>query len=759
MKDPSPKARTGALTVLTALVDGSKQYLMAAEESDQYRNAPFTPFSVNLGHMIKEIHRSLLLALVSETSPLATTQIIKCLATMIPNVPYQRLRPGLLTRVLKQIYPFISHRDPNIRVACLTCLGSMATVQTPLMEVVHLFQMPPSVKSSNFSAMRQRLSETSESSSSRKNSDSGYQSVNTRESMDGVSHGSSPQVLTPQLSGTQSPLASDVRPASLGDSSPSWVIKLCVGNVTPHLLDRVSTDDNESAIPRVLPPGDGQGQVQPLPVRLESLQNLAVMARNYFFLLRPCLFMMRDVGFCCLEDPDPVVKLHGTKLLEELGAVILQQNNDNVEDGPSLQVMTDFWMPLLNGPLPRALQTVDYIAVKSTVCDCLATIGSQVFEKMPFDKRILCITLMLGLCDDGDHHVRSTAVRALGVYVLYPCLREDVSFVADVANCIIKALQEQILGVRVKSAWSLGNLSDALVLNRTDNDEAFIEDFSDAQLLKLFEASIQASRDNDKVKSNAVRAIGNLLRYLPNKCLENSKFQPVTETAIQALVKNISTGNMKVRWNACYATGNMFKNPLLPVGDSSWTESIFEALCSVIRSCKNFKVRINAALTFSVLTNRHNYGGTSQYCTIWQSLVISLESAEAITDFTEYRYRDNLTEQVCSSMVHMFTLLQASDLKLFYDTMQSHYQCLCLYMEKYKQLLCEKENNSKVSEMVKAQENAKQLAKSDMDQQLSTYLSEYIALFSIERPEPPEYDESQMTSVKPPKSGFIQTYD
>jgi hypothetical protein len=32
MKDPSPRARTGALAVLTALVDGSKQYLMAAEE-------------------------------------------------------------------------------------------------------------------------------------------------------------------------------------------------------------------------------------------------------------------------------------------------------------------------------------------------------------------------------------------------------------------------------------------------------------------------------------------------------------------------------------------------------------------------------------------------------------------------------------------------------------------------------------------------------------------------------------------------------
>ena len=45
--------------------------------SDQYRSAPFTPFSVTLGHMIKEVHRCLLLALVAENSPRAVTQIVK----------------------------------------------------------------------------------------------------------------------------------------------------------------------------------------------------------------------------------------------------------------------------------------------------------------------------------------------------------------------------------------------------------------------------------------------------------------------------------------------------------------------------------------------------------------------------------------------------------------------------------------------------------------------------------------------------------
>ena len=55
----------------------SPVWLVMFLRSEQYKNAPFTPFSVTLGFMIKEIHRCLLLALASEVSPLAITQIIK----------------------------------------------------------------------------------------------------------------------------------------------------------------------------------------------------------------------------------------------------------------------------------------------------------------------------------------------------------------------------------------------------------------------------------------------------------------------------------------------------------------------------------------------------------------------------------------------------------------------------------------------------------------------------------------------------------
>ena len=84
--------------------------------SDPYRAAPFTSFSVVVGRMIKELHRRLLLLLNSfDVSVFIATQSLKCLAALMSNVPYQKLQPGLITRTVKQIRPFLAHRG-------LTCL-------------------------------------------------------------------------------------------------------------------------------------------------------------------------------------------------------------------------------------------------------------------------------------------------------------------------------------------------------------------------------------------------------------------------------------------------------------------------------------------------------------------------------------------------------------------------------------------------------------------------------------------------------------
>lgn len=71
-----------------------------------------------------------------------------------------------------------------------------------------------------------------------------------------------------------------------------------------------------------------------------------------------------------------------------------------------------------------------------------------------------------------------------------------------------------------------------------------------------------------QVKSNAVRALGNVLHFLQPCHVAKPRFREAIEESLQALIATVgSEATMKVRWNACYALGNVFKNPALPLGE------------------------------------------------------------------------------------------------------------------------------------------------------------------------------------------------
>lgn len=38
--------------------------------------------------------------------------------------------------------------------------------------------------------------------------------------------------------------------------------------------------------------------------------------------------------------------------------------------------------------------------------------------------QLMCVTVLLGLSYSENHQVKTAAVRALGVFILFPCLRE-----------------------------------------------------------------------------------------------------------------------------------------------------------------------------------------------------------------------------------------------------------------------------------------------------------------------------------------------
>ena len=214
----------------------------------------------------------------------------QCLATLIPNVPYHRLKPGLLSRIVKQMKPYLHHRDPNIRVACLTCLGSVSSVQAPLLEVCYILQ-PNRSSHQQQSRVSETESTTTATTTGGIGLDLSASTDNLRKHSPAVS-GTTSGIPTPHLSsGCQTPSFSET--VAAGDQV-LWPVKLCVRNVTPHLLLKTPAGgETGAAVSGVVEGGEMPAAVvahtrdtQPLPVRLESLQLLAHLAKGYFTLIR-----------------------------------------------------------------------------------------------------------------------------------------------------------------------------------------------------------------------------------------------------------------------------------------------------------------------------------------------------------------------------------------------------------------------------------------------------------------------------------------
>ncbi|MXQ84496.1 hypothetical protein E5288_WYG020773 [Bos mutus] len=633
LKDPSPKTRACALQVLSAILEGSKQFLSVAEDTSDHKRA-FTPFSVMIASSIKELHRCLLLALVAESSSQTLTQIIKCLANLVSNSPYNRLKLSLLTKVWNQIKPYIRHKDVNVRVSSLTLLGAIVSTHAPLPEVQLLLQQPCSSGLSGSSSATPHLSPP--------------EWWKKAPSGPFVEEGA---VSSPKLS-----------------SEPCWLIRLCISIVVLPREDSCSGSDAGSA---------GGSIYEPFPMRLEALQVLAHLARGYFSMTQVYLMELGEVICKCLGEADPSIQLHGAKLLEELGTSLIHQYKPDSSVAPDQRVpvplVVTFWTAMLNGPLPRALQNAEHPTLQASACDALSSILPEAFGSLPSDRQILCITMLLGLNDSKNRLVKAATSRALGVYVLFPCLRQDVIFVADTANAILMSLQDKSPNVRAKAAWSLGNLTDTLIVNMETPDPSFQEEFSGLLLLKMLQSAIDASKDKDKVKSNAVRALGNLLHFLQPSHIEKPRFAEIIEEAIQALISTVLIeAAMKVRWNACYAMGNVFKNPALPLETAPWTSQAYDALTSVVTSCKNFKVRIRSAAALAVPRRREHYGSVEQYAQIWDALVTALQKSEDTTDFLEFKYCASLRTQICQALIHLLSLASPSDLSCIRKTLELH---------------------------------------------------------------------------------------
>eukprot|EP00731_Ephydatia_muelleri_P022509 Em0015g92a len=360
-----------------------------------------------------------------------------------------------------------------------------------------------------------------------------------------------------------------------------------------------STDIVSHCLALLSSPGAG------LALKTEALQVLTSMTKFYFSAMKDRWEAIGQLYFTHMASAPPSLQLHVLKLLEEICRAL---SNHTEQEVPGV---VRFWDQLLTSPLQQTLQDATAQSLCSQACSLLSTIGDHVLSRLSVGKRTLALTLPLGLCKEDEatcHSVCASAVRVLGVFVTYESLKLDLHFLLDCHSMILHCLSSPSLSVPML--------------------------------------------DNEKVRCNAVRACGNLLRCLNKKALVTHRAQ-ITDLCV-LLAKAAVSGGMKCRWNACYACHSAFLNATLIEECADEMAPLIRSLCSAVHQCKNFKVRINAALA---LGTPHQYG-CSQFQAVWAAVMDGLENSEDEIEFTEYKHAVALKTQLCTAIMHLVTVMQ-----------------------------------------------------------------------------------------------------
>ncbi|KAG0343185.1 HEAT repeat-containing protein 6 [Podila horticola] len=290
--------------------------------------------------------------------------------------------------------------------------------------------------------------------------------------------------------------------------------------------------------------------------------------------------------------------------------------------------------------------------------------------------QMLILSLVLTTVQDETPVARSSACRALGVFILFPFLREDSTHVLDMASAVLDLCHDSNMTVRVRASWAVGNLCDSLVLLKGCSTEqatvAMDEILTLPTWTKIMRTALMISQDHEKLKSNGIRAIGGLLRVTFEGILERERHSLVKD-AVNILIKNIEQGSLKGRWNACYAIQNVLLNSDFPIGSTygtsyacdsdevSWTDQVYSALLQAIQQSRNFKVRINACAALTVPKTRAKYGNQSRFRNMIEVLLKAVDNLDNKNDqgehdYGEFQYRDQLEMKLLRCLDHLLQL-------------------------------------------------------------------------------------------------------
>ncbi|PON93044.1 Coatomer beta subunit [Trema orientale] len=346
--------------------------------------------------------------------------------------------------------------------------------------------------------------------------------------------------------------------------------------------------------------------------------------------------------------------------------------------------------------------------VKAASVTCFAGITSSVFFSLVQEKQGFILSAVIYAAKhDEVPSVRSAACRAIGVISCFPQVFNSAEILDKLIHAVEINTHDPSVSVRITASWALANLCDSI---RHAIDTFALEGSTDhnavsESLALLTACALRLSNDGDKIKSNAVRALGNLSRFvkctthpgfhdkimdktalslktnspdeLPstsdcegsNRCASNI-FRPAFlgvgdsrwfERTVQAFISCVTTGNVKVQWNVCHALSNLFLNETLRLEEMDWASSVFSILLLLLRDSSNFKIKIQAAVALAVPSSVLDYGNS--FSDVVRGLLHLMENlgSDQISVPSSFKYRVALENQLTSTLLHVLSLASSTD--------------------------------------------------------------------------------------------------
>eukprot|EP00963_Diacronema_lutheri_P012799 scaffold1982_cov358-Pavlova_lutheri.AAC.21 len=332
------------------------------------------------------------------------------------------------------------------------------------------------------------------------------------------------------------------------------------------------------------------------------------------------------------------------------------------------------WEQLVDVTLPLALNSpASMLHTSAMVAFC--TLHEQIFMCFELSRQKKVVDTVASKLDPSiQPSVRAAACRAMGVLVSFPSCAKRLD---NMTELLIPQLDEEHVSVRIMASWALANLCN--VLNSGEILASLNPSLESIELLA--DALVAAARGNDKVRANVVRGMGYLVAFYVKLHPAGTSYPPWLPYCFDALLSAVTTGNVKVQWNGCYALGTVLGCSevlhVLPYAVPSATR----VLMLLVRDCANFKIRMHAASALAVPKHREDFAET--YPDVLLVLTTALETIDAEdcpssaflgriqhqTTYADLKYKPMLRGQLLHTLLHALSLGTSLDMKLVHDTL------------------------------------------------------------------------------------------